>query len=100
MLHESDDTADSGTTFESRPCRHKDMDASSLGLYEARTSGGGWSRHLSWLAIHSKFSFAIAGSLHVSEFVGSFLADIVETTGDHHFCISRQQGIAGNLDGL
>ena len=100
MSRESDDTADSGTKFESCPCRHKDMDASSLELHEARTSGGGWSRHLSWLATHSKFSFAITCSLRVSEFVGSFLADIVETSGDHHFCPSRQQGIAGDLDGL
>ena len=76
------------------------MDASSLGLHKACTSGGGWSRHLSWLATHSKLGFTVAGSLHVSELVGAFLADIVETASDHHFGLSRQQGITGDLDRL
>ena len=60
---------------------------------------GGWPGRLNWLATHSKLSLAIVGSLHVSELVGAFLADVVETARDHHFSLSRQQGITGDLDG-
>lgn len=66
----------------------------------ASAGASSWARKLVGLTTHRKLSLGVACGLHVGKLVGTFLAEIVESSRNHHFGLATKDSIAGDFEGL
>lgn len=71
-----------------------------LSLHEASSGASGGSGEFFWFSTHSKLGGRVTCRFHVGEFIRALFTEIVETTGNHNFGLAREEGVAGNLQGL
>ena len=97
---ETNDTSDGSTKLDGSLGAHQDVDTATHSLHETSTGAGHGSRELSGLTSHGELRLGIAGSLHVGEFEGSLLGEIVETTGNHDLRLARLDRVARDFNRL